>query len=179
MSRRSDAGGAVTVLTARSGMRLSSQSSTMPRSQYPICTNPPGTYNKMMRRPMLDVKSGTVVLFGQNVGSPITHNAPTTAPARLPSPPITATATIVSESANVKYFAENPMLLTAPPSIAPPNPAMNPPSANAVTLARTGETVSADAAGSFSRTPTMTRPIPERRRWPTSTSTSTSTPSMK
>ena len=35
---------------------------------------------------MLDVSSGTVWLFGQNAGSPITHSAPVTAPARLPEP---------------------------------------------------------------------------------------------
>ena len=44
---------------------------------------------------MLDVSSSTVWLFGQNAGSPMTHNAPVTAPARLPSPPITAIATSV------------------------------------------------------------------------------------
>ncbi len=46
-----------------------------------------------MSRPMLDVNSGTSWLSGQNDGSPITHSAPTTAPLRLPSPPITTMAT--------------------------------------------------------------------------------------
>ena len=55
-----------------------------------------------MSSPMLDVSSSTVSLFGQNAGRPTTHNAPVTAPARLPSPPITAIATRVSESATVK-----------------------------------------------------------------------------
>ncbi len=52
---------------------------------------------------------------------------------------------------------------------------MNPPTANAMSLARAGDTVSADAAGSFSRTPMIVRPMPVRRRCPTSTSTTTST----
>ena len=41
---------------------------------------------------------------------------------------------------------------------------MNPPTANAVSFARAGDTVSAAAAGSFSRTPMIVRPIPLRRR---------------
>ena len=44
---------------------------------------------------MLDVSSSTVSLLGQNAGRPTTHSAPVTAPARLPSPPITAIATSV------------------------------------------------------------------------------------
>ena len=47
---------------------------------------------------MLDVRRPTVWFFGQNNGRPTTHNAPVTAPARLPSPPITAMETIDSES---------------------------------------------------------------------------------
>ena len=39
---------------------------------------------------MLDVNSGTVSFLGQNAGSPTTHSAPVTAPARLPRPPMTA-----------------------------------------------------------------------------------------
>ena len=74
----------------------------MPRSQYPNWVKPPGTYNKMINRPMLDVSNGTVWFVGQNAGSPNTHNAPTTAPARLPRPPITAADTTASESSRRK-----------------------------------------------------------------------------
>ena len=52
---------------------------------------------------------------------------------------------------------------------------MKPPIANAMNLARAGDTVIADAASSFSRTPTIMRPMPVRLMCPTSTSTSTST----
>ena len=62
----------------------------------------------------------------------------------------------------------------SPPSTAPPSPAMNPPSANAVSFARVGETVSAAAAGSFSRTPMIMRPIPVVAGRPAMTSTTTS-----
>ena len=55
-----------------------------------------------MSSPMLDVNSGTVWLSGQNAGRPTTHSAPMTAPARLPSPPITAIATSVNESSTRK-----------------------------------------------------------------------------
>ena len=126
---------------------------------------------------MLDVNSGTVVLLGQNAGSPTTHNAPVTAPARLPRPPITAIDTSFSESSTRKYWFEYPMFTTSPPSNAPPSTATNPPSANAVSLVRVGETVSAAAAASFSRTPMIERPTPVRRRWPTTTSTMTRMPS--
>ena len=51
---------------------------------------------------MLDVNSGTRLLLGQNAGSPMTHSAPTTAPVRLPSPPITAIETTSSESSTRK-----------------------------------------------------------------------------
>ena len=51
---------------------------------------------------------------------------------------------------------------------------MKPPSANAMSFARAGDTVMADAASSFSRTPTIMRPMPVRLRWPTSTRTTTS-----
>ncbi len=51
---------------------------------------------------------------------------------------------------------------------------MNPPSANAISLARAGETVIADAASSFSRTPTIIRPMPVRLRCPTRINTTTS-----
>ena len=51
---------------------------------------------------MLDVNNGTVVFLGQNAGRPTTHNAPVTAPARLPSPPITAIETSASESSTRK-----------------------------------------------------------------------------
>ena len=50
---------------------------------------------------------------------------------------------------------------------------MKPPSANAVSLAFTGETVSAAAPGSFSRTPMIDRPMPVRRKWPATASTMT------
>ena len=43
---------------------------------------------------------------------------------------------------------------------------MNPPTANAMSLARAGDTVIADAASSFSRTPTIMRPMPVRLQVP-------------
>ena len=56
---------------------------------------------------------------------------------------------------------------------------MNPPTANAMSLARAGDTVIAAAASSFSRTPTIMRPMPVRLRCPTSSSTATRTISTK
>jgi hypothetical protein len=56
---------------------------------------------------------------------------------------------------------------------------MNPPIANAMSFARAGDTDIADAASSFSRTPTIIRPMPVRFRCATSTSTRTSTNSTK
>ena len=106
--RVSDAGGAVAVFVARSGKRFSSQLRIAPRIQYPICVKPPGMYSRMISRPMLDVNSGTVSLFGQNAGSPTTHSAPVTAPARLPRPPITAIDTRVSESSTRKNRSRVP-----------------------------------------------------------------------
>ena len=46
---------------------------------------------------------------------------------------------------------------------------MNPPIANASSFARAGDTVMAEAASSFSRTPTIMRPMPVRFRCATST----------
>jgi hypothetical protein len=56
----------------------------------------------MMSRPMLDVNNGTSVLSGQNAGRPMTHSAPTTAPDRLPRPPMTTMAISRSESSTRK-----------------------------------------------------------------------------
>ena len=122
---------------------------------------------------MLDVSSRTVWLLGQNAGSPTTQSAPVTAPVRLPRPPITAIATRLSESGTVKKRSVYPIVTTRPPRSAPPRPEMKPPSANAVSFAFTGDTVSAAAPGSFSRTPMMARPTPVRRRWPATASTIT------
>ena len=96
---------------------------------------------------MLDVSSPTVSFFGQNSGRPTTHSAPVTAPARLPSPPMTAIDTTESESSTRKNWLVKPMVWTVPPSSAPPRPATKPPSANAMSLARVGETVNAAAPG--------------------------------
>ncbi len=128
---------------------------------------------------MLDVNSGTSVLLGQNEGRPMTHSAPTTAPERLPSPPITTIAISRIESSTRKNRSDGPNVRFTAPSSTPPRPAMNPPIANARSFARAGETVIADAASSFSRTPTIMRPMPVRFRCPTSRSTSTSTISTK
>ena len=51
----------------------------------------------------------------------------------------------LSESSTRKNRSVYPIVTTSPPSSAPPSPAMKPPSANAVSLARVGETVSAAA----------------------------------
>ena len=132
-----------------------------------------------MSNPMLDVNSGTRVLSGQNDGRPITHNAPSTAPERLPRPPITTMAMSRSESSTRKYRSDGPNVRFTAPSSTPPSPAMKPPIANAISLARAGETVIAEAASSFSRTPTIMRPMPVRLMCETTTSTTTSTNSTK
>ena len=118
---------------------------------------------------MLDVNSGTSSLSGQNAGMPTTHNAPTTAPERLPRPPITAIEIRRSESSTRKKRSDGPNVRLTAPRSTPPSPAMKPPTANAVSLARAGEIVIAAAASSFSRTPTIMRPMPVRFRCPTST----------
>ena len=128
---------------------------------------------------MLDVNSGTSWLSGQNAGSPMTHNAPTTAPERLPSPPITTMAINRSESSTRKNRSDGPNVRLTAPRSTPPSPATNPPNANAISFARAGDTVIAAAASSFSRTPTIMRPIPVRLRCETSSSTTTSTNSTK
>ena len=121
---------------------------------------------------MLDVNSGTSSFCGQNDGRPTTQSAPTTAPDRLPRPPITAIEIRRIESSTRKNRSDGPNVRFTAPSSTPPSPAMNPPTANAMSLARAGDTVIAAAASSFSRTPTIMRPIPVRFRCPTSSSTS-------
>ena len=56
----------------------------------------------MINSPMLEVSSGTRLLLGQKAGSPMTQMAPSTAPVRPPSPPMTAMDTSASESGTVK-----------------------------------------------------------------------------
>ena len=68
------------------------------------------------------------------------------------------------ESSTRKNFSDGPKVRFTAPSSTPPSPATNPPTANAVSLARAGDTVIADAASSFSRTPMIVRPMPVRRR---------------
>ena len=85
----------------------------------------------------------------------------------LPRPPITAMATSANESSTRKNLSVKPIVTTSPPRSAPPSPATNPPSAYAVSFARTGDTVNASAACSFSRTPMIVRPMPLRRSRPT------------
>ena len=77
---------------------------------------------------------------------------------------MTASDTSVIESSTRKKRSEYPIVTTSPPRSAPPKPATNPATANAVSFVRVAETVSAAAARSFSRTPMMARPIPVRRR---------------
>ena len=123
---------------------------------------------------MLDVNSGTSVVVGpERRAGRSTHNAPTTAPARLPSPPITAIATSASESSTRKKRSEDPNVRFDRRRAARRRARRRSRRrANAMSLARAGDTVSAAAAGSFSRTPTIMRPMPVRRRCPTSSSTS-------
>ena len=178
--RVSDAGGAVVVFVARSGSRCSSQSRIDAAQRVADLREAAGEVEQHDEQADARREEQHRVVVGpERRAARSTHSAPVTAPARLPSPPITAIATRPSESATVKNRSENPMVTTSPPSNAPPSPAMKPPSANAVSLARVGETVSAAAAGSFSRTPMIMRPMPVRRRCPTTTSTITRHASTK
>ena len=83
---------------------------------------------------MLDVNSGTSSLLGPERGQPDTHSAPTTAPDRLPSPPITDDRDQPEESSTRKNRSDGPNVRFTAPRSTPPSPAMNPPIANAMQL---------------------------------------------
>ena len=90
---------------------------------------------------------------------PFTQRVPKIGPAMEPRPPMTAMATMSSDSRGVKAVA----VCTLGWSVTykhPANAAIPPETAKAVSFMRREDTVEASAASSFSRTAIMERPMP-------------------
>ena len=102
---------------------------------------------------------------------------PSTAPVTEDKPPTTETARTRSDSSGAKYSGS---CVVCPAAKSPPASAATPPdSANAMSLARVGDTVYAAAFVSLSRTASSDRPMPVRRKWLTTTITSTAAMKQK